>query len=172
MHYLFLSNCSSYQTPFVYFLLVSKAFDQLFQPQALSNQLCMNWDQFLRTTWHHFTFCPLCTSLTWCSEDTGMKHLRYALCPHTCNSVVRRKLISHSAKLWQWETEPVWMNCSMKQLFICPLERGIIKAGFPRWLSGKEPTCKCCSQGRCRLHLWVRKIWRRKWQLATVLLSG
>ena len=43
--------------------------------------------------------------------------------------------------------------------------------GLPRWLRGKESTCR-----RCRRHgfaLWVRKIpWRRAWQPTPVFLSG
>ena len=45
--------------------------------------------------------------------------------------------------------------------------------GLPRWLSGKESTCRC---RRCRRHgfnPWVRKIpWRRKWKPTPVFLPG
>ena len=42
--------------------------------------------------------------------------------------------------------------------------------GLPRWLTGKEPVCKC---RRLRFDPLVRKIpWRRKWQPAPVFLPG
>ena len=45
--------------------------------------------------------------------------------------------------------------------------------GLPRWLSGKESTCRCRG---CRRHMfnpWIRKIpWRRKWQPTPVFLPG
>ena len=41
---------------------------------------------------------------------------------------------------------------------------------FPRWLSGKEPSCQCRS---CGLDPWVGKIpWRRKWQPTPIFLFG
>ena len=47
----------------------------------------------------------------------------------------------------------------------------IITLGLPRWLSGKESTCRICR--RYGFDLWVRKItWRRKWQPTPVVLSG
>ena len=41
---------------------------------------------------------------------------------------------------------------------------------LPRWLSGKEPACRC----RRRIFSpWVGKIpWRRKWQPTPVFLPG
>ena len=46
----------------------------------------------------------------------------------------------------------------------------IMYIGFPRWLSGKEPTCQC---RRCGFDLWVRKIpWQRKWQPTPGFLPG
>ena len=51
-------------------------------------------------------------------------------------------------------------------------ESGIFH-GLPRWLSGKESTCKCRSQRRCGFIPWVRKIsWRSKWQPTPVFLLG
>ena len=44
---------------------------------------------------------------------------------------------------------------------------------LPRWLNGKEPTCRCRKCSRCRFDPWVRKIpWRRAWQPAPVFLPG
>ena len=41
---------------------------------------------------------------------------------------------------------------------------------FPRWLSGKEPTCQRTGRG---FSPWVRKIsWRRKWRPSPVFLPG
>ena len=37
--------------------------------------------------------------------------------------------------------------------------------GLSMWLNGKEPACQC---KRCRFDPWVRKPWRRKWQLTSV----
>ena len=45
---------------------------------------------------------------------------------------------------------------------------GIVVWGFPRWHTGKEPTCQCRRHKRCRFHPWVREIpWRRKWKPAS-----
>ena len=45
-----------------------------------------------------------------------------------------------------------------------------LRRGLPRWLSGKESTCRCRS---CRFDPWVRKIpWRRKQQPTPVFLPG
>ena len=42
--------------------------------------------------------------------------------------------------------------------------------GLPRWLSGKESTCRCQRGG---LSPWVQKTpWRRKWQPIPVFLPG
>ena len=42
--------------------------------------------------------------------------------------------------------------------------------GFPRWLSGKQPTCQC---RRLALDPWVGKIpWRKKCQSTLVFLLG
>ena len=42
--------------------------------------------------------------------------------------------------------------------------------GFPRWQSGKQPTCQC---SRLWFDPWVRKIpWRKKWQPTPVFLPG
>ena len=42
--------------------------------------------------------------------------------------------------------------------------------GLPWWLSGKQSTCQCRSQG---FDPWVRKFpWRRKWQPTIVFLPG
>ena len=42
--------------------------------------------------------------------------------------------------------------------------------GLPRWLSGKESTCRC---RRLEFEPWVGKIpWRRKWQPTPVFLPG
>ena len=39
--------------------------------------------------------------------------------------------------------------------------------------SGKEPSCPCKRQRRCKFDPWVRKIpWRRKWQPTPVFLPG
>ena len=44
---------------------------------------------------------------------------------------------------------------------------------FPGGASGKEPTCQCRRQKRCRLGPWVGKIpWRRAWQPTPVLSPG
>ena len=41
----------------------------------------------------------------------------------------------------------------------------LLRYGLPRWLSGKESTCRCMGGRRCGSHPWVGKIpWRRKWQ--------
>ena len=45
--------------------------------------------------------------------------------------------------------------------------------GFPRWLSGKESTCRCRSLRRCGFNPWLGKTpWRKKWQPAPVFLPG
>ena len=50
--------------------------------------------------------------------------------------------------------------------------RGVIW-GFPGEASGKEPTCQCRRNERCRFDPWVRRIpWRRAWQPTLVFLSG
>ena len=47
---------------------------------------------------------------------------------------------------------------------------GLLLAGLPRWLIGKESTCQ--SRG-LRFDPWVRKIpWRRKWEPTPVFLPG
>ena len=44
---------------------------------------------------------------------------------------------------------------------------------LPRCASGKEPTCQCRRQKRCRFDPWVGKIpWRRVWQLTPVFFPG
>ena len=49
-------------------------------------------------------------------------------------------------------------------------DKGGLFMGLPRWLSGKESTCRC---RRHRFNPWVRKIsWRRKWQPTPVFLPG
>ena len=46
----------------------------------------------------------------------------------------------------------------------------ILKGGFPRWLRGKESSCKC---RRHEFDPWVGKIpWRKKWQPTPVFLPG
>ena len=40
---------------------------------------------------------------------------------------------------------------------------------LPWWFSGKESACQCRRHG---FDLWVRKIWRRKWQSTPVFLPG
>ena len=41
---------------------------------------------------------------------------------------------------------------------------------LPRWLNGKDPTCRCRRRG---FNPWVRKIpWRRKWQPTPGFLPG
>ena len=48
-----------------------------------------------------------------------------------------------------------------------------VVAGFPRWLSGKEPACQCRGCRRLGFDPWVRKIpWRRKWQPTPIFLPG
>ena len=47
----------------------------------------------------------------------------------------------------------------------------LIYHSFPGGASGKEPTCQCRRQKRCRFNSWVGKIpWRRKWQPTPVFL--
>ena len=47
------------------------------------------------------------------------------------------------------------------------------KMGFPGGANGKEPTCQCRRQKRCRFAPWVGKIpWRRSWQPTPVFLPG
>ena len=44
---------------------------------------------------------------------------------------------------------------------------------IPRWLSGKEPTCRCKRYRRCGFDPWIGKIsWRRKWQPNAIFLPG
>ena len=50
---------------------------------------------------------------------------------------------------------------------------GIHMSRFPRWLSGKEPTCQCRGCRSCGFNPWVEKIpWRRKWQPTPISLPG
>ena len=45
--------------------------------------------------------------------------------------------------------------------------------GLPRWLSGKEPVCRCRGRRWCGFDPWDRKItWRRKQQPTPVFLPG
>ena len=47
----------------------------------------------------------------------------------------------------------------------------IRKRGFPGGVRGKEPTCQCRRDKRCRFDPWIRKIaWRRTWQPTSVFL--
>ena len=47
---------------------------------------------------------------------------------------------------------------------------GVASRGFPGWLDGKEPSCRC---KRHRFNPWEGKIpWRRKWQPTPVFLPG
>ena len=49
----------------------------------------------------------------------------------------------------------------------------INKNNFPGGSSGKEPTCQCRRQKRCRFDPWVGKIpWRRAWQPTRVFFPG
>ena len=44
---------------------------------------------------------------------------------------------------------------------------------LPRWLSGKESTCRSRTRRRCGFESWVGKIpWRKKWQPIPVFLPG
>ena len=45
----------------------------------------------------------------------------------------------------------------------------ILDYGLPRWLSGKESTCRC---RRCKRSWFGQIPWRRKWQPTPVFLSG
>ena len=54
-------------------------------------------------------------------------------------------------------------------------ERRIVakKIGLPRWLSGKESTCRCRRHSRHGFDAWLGKIpWSRKWQLIPIFLPG
>ena len=45
--------------------------------------------------------------------------------------------------------------------------------GFPRWLSGEEPACRCRRCQRRRFDAWVGKIlWGRTWHPTPVFLPG
>ena len=60
--------------------------------------------------------------------------------------------------------------CSMSSLPIMSNLCIVRICGSSRWLSGREPTCKCRRHG---FHPWVRKIpWRRSWQPTLVFLPG
>ena len=44
-----------------------------------------------------------------------------------------------------------------------------LSVGLPRWIGGKESTCKCRRCKRRRFDPWVRKIpWSKKWQSTLV----
>ena len=48
-----------------------------------------------------------------------------------------------------------------------------LSQGFSGGTSGKETTCQCRRQKRCRFYPWVGKIpWRSAWQPISVFLSG
>ena len=58
-------------------------------------------------------------------------------------------------------------------LFITHFRGCYSSSGLPKWLSGKESTCRGRRHRRCRLDPWVRKIlWGRKWQPTLVLLPA
>ena len=65
------------------------------------------------------------------------------------------------------------MVCFNKHAFHWLAIQTIIRIGLPRWLSGKESTCKC---RRCKRHgfdPWLGKIpWRKKWQPTPVFSPG
>ena len=44
---------------------------------------------------------------------------------------------------------------------------------FPGGISGKESTCQCRRQKRCKFNPWIGKIpWNRKWHSTSVFLPG
>ena len=48
-----------------------------------------------------------------------------------------------------------------------------LQSGFPGGTGGKEPTCQCRRQRRCRFNPWIWKIfWRRACQPTPVFLPG
>ena len=48
-----------------------------------------------------------------------------------------------------------------------------VVAGFPRWLSGKEPACQRRRHRSCGFNPWVSKIpWRKKWPPAPAFFPG
>ena len=73
-------------------------------------------------------------------------------------------------RYWKkWEEFSIWSSLQVENK---PQRQSIgleSDNGLPWWFSSKESACQCRRHG---FDLWVRKIWRRKWQSTPVFLPG
>ena len=69
-----------------------------------------------------------------------------------------------------------WIEKDIASIYMSVLTVFSLRAlqlGFPGGTGGKEPTCQCRRQRRCRFNPWIWKIfWRRACQPTPVFLPG
>ena len=76
----------------------------------------------------------------------------------------------HKSEKWKWSRSVMSDSLRVRCHCLLRIDIHIYIYGFPRWLSGKEPTCQCRRHG---FNSWAGKIpWRRKWQPTPVFLPG
>ena len=76
----------------------------------------------------------------------------------------------HKSEKWKWSRSVMSDSLRVGCHCLLRIDIHIYIYGFPRWLSGKEPTCQCRRHG---FNSWAGKIpWRRKWQPTPVFLPG